>query len=167
MKRAIFILLLIFALLRTSCGESVNMGVLTEYQNGDFSAELKIRLGTGESRALFVKRGERLTLSVKEPSALAAYEFALENGSLSIITGGAEIPLAAGELFLLESVFALFSVPVAGTWKIERSRPGGVSIYVCECEGITLYIDANSRLPLKIVSGKAEADVLFFKALAR
>ena len=140
---------------------------LTEYQNGDFSAELKIRLGTGEYRALLVKRGERLTLSVKEPSALAAYEFAIENGSLSIITGGAEIPLAAGELFLLKSVFALFCVPVAGTWKIERSRPGGVSIYVCECEGITLYIDANSRLPLKIVSGKAEADVLFFKALAR
>ena len=166
MKRAIFILFLAFAIMLTSCGESVNMGALTEYQNGDFSAELKIRSGRGEYRAVILKQGGRFTLSVKEPSALAAYEFALENGSLSIITGGTEIPLEAGELFPLCSVFALFSVSVAGTWKIERSRPGGVSIYVCRCEGITLYIDANSRLPLKIVSGEAEADVLSFKTLA-
>jgi hypothetical protein len=60
-------------------------------------------------------------------------------------------------------VYRLFSAPVAGTWKIEKVRLGGVPLYVCESEGLTLYIDAASHLPLKLLSGSITADVISFK----
>ncbi len=166
MKRIISVLICaLFALSLCACSESVNMASLTEYQRGNFSAELKISARGREYRAALLKEGERFLLSVKEPAALLPYGFVFENGRVFIVADGAEIPLDSGADMPLANVYGLFCVSVAGTWKIERSRPGGVSLYVCKCGGTTLYIDANSRLPLKIVSGGTEIDVLGFTAL--
>lgn len=166
MKRIISILIcVLFALSLGSCGESVNMAALTEYQRGNFSAELKISIQGREYRASLLKEGERLQLSVKEPAALSPYVFLFENGCVFIVTDGTEIPFDSGGDMPLTNVYGLFCVSVAGTWKIEKARPGGVSLYVCECDGVRLYIDANSRLPLKIVSGGTEIDVLGFTVL--
>ena len=167
MKRIFLLLIcLFFAAAATSCGESVNMGTLTEYQNGGFSAEIKISTGGRDYRADVKKSGGRIFVSVKEPSSLSAFTFALDEGGACIISGGTEIPIGGTELLRLARIYPLFSVSVAGTWKIEKARPGGVSLYVCESEDITLYIDANSHMPLKIICGETEADVLSFEVLA-
>lgn len=165
MKRIFSILFTCLLLLcLCSCTESINMGVLTEYQKSDFRAELKLSAGGKEYRAEAEKRGERILLTVKEPEGLGGLTFILGEGTCAVKAGDAEIPLDAGGLFPLSGVFALFSVPVEGTWKIERSRPGGVDVYVCENGSTVLYIDASSRLPLKITCGSTEADVLSFTA---
>jgi len=163
MKRIFLVLIcLIFVLTLSACGESINMSTLTEYQKSSFSAELKMSSGSREYRLELAKRGERLFVSVKEPKALAAYTFVLDEKGAGIIADGAEIPLASGGLLPLASLYPLFSVSVAGAWKIEKARPGGVELFVCRGEGITLYIDANSHFPFKIISGETEVDVLSF-----
>ena len=162
MKRIfLFIFCVLFAFSCTACGESINMCKLTEYQNGDFCAELKISARGKEYSAKLSKSGERFTLC---PEPLAPFCFVLEEGGAAIISGEAEINFGTGALFPLSGVYRLFTVPIAGTWKIEKARPGGVSLYVCKSEDITLYIDANSHLPLKMLSGDLDLDVLFFKA---
>lgn len=161
MKRFFCFCLVILLLLSfCSCGESVNMGVLTEYQKGDFEAELRINSGGKEHLCSLTKSGGRFFLRAAEHSE---FTFVLDENGASVISGGVEIPLGNGSALLLYGVYALFTAPVAGTWKIEKACPGGVSLYICEGGGITLYIDACSHLPLKIISGGIEADVLSFK----
>lgn len=160
MKRfLIFLLCTALTLALCACSESVNMSVLTEYQNGDFEAELCLSFGGKEQLCSLEKKEGRLFLRLR---GLEKFTFALDENGACIISGSTEIPLASEEIPLCE-VYRLFSAPVAGTWKIEKSRPGGVSLYVCQGAGITLYIDACSHLPLKIVSAGMEADVLSFK----
>ncbi|MBQ8447299.1 MAG: hypothetical protein IJX27_00015 [Clostridia bacterium] len=168
MKKIFSLLLAVFFVFSLcSCSESVNMAVLTAYQNGGFEAELKITAGGHEYRAALSKNEERLFLSFREPAALESFTFIFDEKGTYISTGGEEIPFSAGGLFCLAEVYSLFTVPVAGTWKIEKARPGGVPLYICENESTVLYIDANSRLPLKIVSGEIVADVLSFKTEAK
>ena len=163
MKRIFCLLLaaiLVFA--AASCGESVNMSVLTGYQNENFRAELNIRTGAASYKAELEKKGERLFLSVTEPRELAAFTFVLCREGVLLAADGEEIPVYDGGLLRLAKIYPLFFVSVAGTWKIEKARPGGVELYVCENGSVCLYIDANSRQPLKLVCGETEVDVLSF-----
>lgn len=168
MKKIFSLLLAVFFTLSLcSCNESVNMAVLTSYQNSDFEAELKISAKGKEYRALLTKIEENLFLTFKEPAKLESFTFIFDEKGTYISTGNEEIPFSAGELFCLADVYSLFTVPVAGTWKIEKSRPGGVPLYICKNEITVLYIDVNSHLPLKIISQETVADVLSFKTSAR
>jgi hypothetical protein len=160
MKR--FFCFLIFAFVTLSlcsCSESVNMGVLTEYRNGDFEAELKLSRAGKEQLCSLESSGGRFFLRFYDKSD---FTFVMDESGAGIISGGTEIPLGIGA-FPLYELYRVFFVPVAGAWKIEKTRLGGVSVYICESEGITLYIDASSHLPLKVVSEGLEADVLSFR----
>jgi len=161
MKRLFCILLSTIILLSLcSCGESVNMGVLTEYQNGGFEAELRLSIGGKEHFCSLTKSDGRFFLRLRE---MSSFTFVFDENGAGIISGDTEIPIGDAGMLPLYGVYGIFSAPVSGTWKIEKARPGGVSLYICEGEGITLYIGASSHLPLKIISGSIEADVLSFK----
>ena len=151
---------LIFAL--CACNRSVNMDVLTDYQKDDFEAEVKILSGKKEYLAHIIQNQEKLFLSVKEPAALEDFTFVFEKDGASIVADGTVIPILAEELLSLSKIYGLFSVSVAGTWKIEKSRPGGVELYICENENTVMYIDAHSHLPLKIISEGIAVDILSF-----
>lgn len=156
-----FLLCILLAVHLCSCTESVNMSVLTAYQSGDFEAELQIKSEGKERTGSLAKSGGRLFLRLH---GLEGFTFVFDENGSGIISGGTEIPLASGAPLPLCELSRLFSVSATGTWKIEKARPGGVSLYVCEGDGITLYIDACSHLPLKITSAAMEANVLSFKA---
>jgi hypothetical protein len=160
MKRIFsFFICIALALSLCSCGESVNMSVLTEYQKRDFEAELKIKSEGKERICSLTKKDGRFFLCIR---GLDGFTFVFDENGAGIISGGTEIPFGSAPLPVYE-LYRIFTIPAMGTWKIEKSRPGGVSLYVCEGDGITLYIDALSHLPLKIISGGMEADVLSFK----
>lgn len=167
MKRMLCLIMLIFSLLGfSSCSGSVNMEKLTQYQKGDFSATAHITLDGVKYRTDIKKSGESLSFSFTEPSELAEFTFIVNENGVFLQTDGLNVPINAGEELLKLSYFAnLFDVPTAGTWKIEKSAPGGVSVYVCknESENVILYIDAGSNLPLKIVCGGTEADIISFE----
>ncbi len=163
MKRIFLFFICAFMILSlASCGESVNMTALTEYQSKSFEAELKISSCGKEYRGIAKKRDGRIFLTLSEPRDLSLFTFVFDKNGSAVIAGEAEIPFRAEKLFPLSETYSLFSVPIAGTWKIEKKKPGGVSIYVCECEGLTLYIDSGSFLPLKIMHGETTADIISF-----
>ena len=73
-----------------------------------------------------------------------------------------EIPLAPSDELKCKDWFSLFAIPAdENIWKIKRETFGGISVYVCRDERITLYIDAASGLPLKIECGNIQIDVLY------
>lgn len=167
MKRMLCLIMIVFSLFGFSaCSSSVNMEKLTEYQRGNFRAEAHITLDGVKYKTVIEKSGENVSFSFTEPQELADFVFIVNETGVFLKTDGLNVPINAGEELLKLSHFEkLFDVPIVGTWKIEKSSPGGVSVYVCENEsaGALLYIDAGSHLPLKIVCGGAEADIISFE----
>lgn len=164
MKRIISVILALFtALCLCACENTANMGTLTEYQNGDFTAEVKFFIEGEEYAGTIERREGALVLRVSVPQALGAFTFTLTENGTEISTGDMSLLVKNAELLKFSRLFPLFSLPISDTWKIKRSRPGGVDVYVCENENVTLYVDATSHLPLKIVSGGAEVDIISFR----
>lgn len=163
MKRIFLFFICAFMILSlASCGESVNMTALTEYQSKSFEAELKISACGKEYRGIAKKSEGRLFLTLSEPRELSPFTFVFDKNGSAVIAGEAEIPFCAENILPFSEIYPFFSVPIAGTWKIEKKKPGGVSLYVCECEGLTLYIDSGSFLPLKIMREETVADIISF-----
>ena len=164
MKRIISVILALFtALCLCACEDTANMGELTEYQNRDFTAEVKLFIEGKEYAGTLQGRGGALILRVNEPQELCAFTFTLTESGAQICVGDMRLPIKNTELLKFSRLFPLFSLPVSDTWHINRARPGGVDVYVCENDNVTLYVDAGSRLPLKIVSGSTEVDVISFR----
>lgn len=159
MKRILSSILLLLVFCLTSCSESVNMFVLTDYQNKDFTASLKLSVSGTEYLADMEKQGGCISIVFRDT---ADFSFISEKGTVFIETDGLSIPLESAEALKISRIFGLFSVTVSDTWKIEKVRTGSVCAYVCDNGECTLYIGAETRLPLRIVSGDISADIISF-----
>jgi hypothetical protein len=163
MKRILIFILIIMTFSLSSCGENANMFTLTEYQNRGFSAKVKIYTPSHTYTADIEKRAEKIFIHFNQTEDLYNFTFAVSENSISVITEEMELPLEGRSLSLLLDIYSFFAIQVSDTWKIEKKRTSGVDIYVCQSEAMSLYIDANSRLPLKISNGELSADILCFK----
>ena len=84
-----------------------------------------------------------------------------KNGQIRMFYEDVEIPLAPSDELKCKDWLSLFAIPSGDNiWKIKQSTVGGIDVYVCRDEKITLYIDAASRLPLKIEYEGIVIDVL-------
>ncbi len=156
------VICLLFSL--SSCEEDANMSKLISYQNGDFSAEAAISYGDKSCTAEIEKRGERLTFRFKKPEKLAAFSIVFTPEGTCISAEGTEIPLYGNSRFKASLLETLFTVQTEGAWKIKRSAPGGVDVYICISGDTVLYIDANSHTPLKLCVNGITADIVRFSA---
>lgn len=145
----------------SSCRESVNMEALTKYQQSDFIALASVSFGEKKYTMDIEKTGEEFIFCIDD-----IYFVMSENGCF-LQTGDFRVPLEQGaKLFEFSRMRKLFDIQSQGIWKIEKASPGGVSVYVCKNEetNTLLYIDSGTYLPLKIVCGDVEADILCFEA---
>ncbi len=162
MKRMMCAILMMALLMLTfsSCRESVNMEMLTKYQQGDFLAQAVVSFGDKKYNMDIEKVGEKMTL------CLDGISFVMSESGCFLQMGELKIPLEQGaKLFQFSQMKALFNIQAQGIWKIEKASPGGVSVYICQNEDTeeTLYIDSGTRLPLKIICGEVGADITYFK----
>lgn len=162
MKRMMCAVLMVALLMLafSSCRESVNMETLTKYQQMDFVAQAVVSFGEKKYNMDIEKAGDELTFS------LDGVAFAMSENGCFLKIGELKIPIEQGaKLFKFSQMKALFNIRSQGTWKIERSAPGGVSVYICQNEdtGEMLYIDSGTHLPLKIICGEVEADIIYFQ----
>ena len=45
-------------------------------------------------------------------------------------------------------------------WKIQKETLGGIAVYTCKADDVTVYIDAGTYLPLKITQKDLVIDIL-------
>lgn len=169
MKRAFSLFTVIcFIFLFSSCKKEVNMEYLTEYQRNNFSAEIIIEQGKEKYSAEIENSGGTLYLRFTEPSGLSPFVFKRSDGTLSLSVHGTEIPFTENSLKFISviPVVDIFSVPVSGIWKISEENISGVELYVCRNDGVCLYIDKNSRLPIKALNDSTTVNIISFKRIS-
>ena len=80
-----------------------------------------------------------------------------------LCSGETKIKLEKAQLQRLCTVYEMFTLDSAKAWRITEEKPGGIEIYKCESDGNTVYIDANTLLPLRFSTGGEELDVKNFE----
>ena len=73
---------------------------------------------------------------------------------------GTSMPLSSAEKLKAAKWGSLFRLSSGSLWKIKSETVGGIAVYICTCDDMTLYIDAATKIPLKIISGETVIDVL-------
>lgn len=160
MKRCIgLVCLVIFCFCSVSCEKAPAMSELLVYEGEARTYALRIRdgdtyavtLGTGEGREAFTfSEGELAELSV-----------CFDADGVSLSYRAMKFPITSPVLLRATHWRELFRLGEKNLlWQIRRETLGGIAVYECRADGVILYLDAGSRLPLKITSGEVEIDVL-------
>ena len=145
--------------LLTACTPTPNMEELLSYQAP--GTEMSLRITDTEIFHAKIKIAENETSIVFTDEKREGISYRMDrDGQICMFFDDVQIPLASSDELKCKEWFALFSIPHGDNiWKIKRETLGGIDVYVCRDEKITLYIDASSDLPLKIESNGIVIDV--------
>ena len=160
MKKKFLIASLFLALILTACSPKPNMETLLAYQRAGTEMTLCITdTETFRARLTVTETDVILTFTDKNREGIS-YRMDGE-GNLFMFFEDTEIPLAPSDELKCKEWLSLFRIASGDNiWKIKRETVGGIAVYVCRDERITLYIDAASLLPLKIEYGRITMDIL-------
>ena len=157
------LLLFFFAVtlfLLTACSPKPNMETLLSYQVS--GTEMTLRITDTEVFHAKLTIAEKETVIVFTDERREGISYRMDrDGQIYMFFEDVQIPLAPSDELKCKDWFALFSIPSGDNiWKIKSETVGGINVYVCRDEKITLYIDAVSGFPLKIESEGIVIDVL-------
>ena len=160
--KKIFTVIIISAVIFVSACGGVSMKELLTVEEGSYTAELSTTLDDETLMISVIKDGGTLSFVVDEK-----YTFVYNGGNWSVSYSGLTVPISADSIkrsVPQKLCTALTATPDAG-WKISEEVLDGVYYHKCECQtlGVTLFIDAKTNLPLKIISGGMEFSVLKFE----
>ena len=160
MKKKIVFLLFILPLILCACSPKPNMETLLAYQRAGTEMTLCITdTETFRARLTITEADVTLTFTDKNREGIS-YRMDGE-GNLFMFFEDTEIPLLPSDELKCKEWLSLFRIPSGDNiWKIKKETVGGIAVYVCRDERITLYIDAASLLPLKIEYGRITIDIL-------
>ena len=139
------------------------MRELLTYQEGDFVCEAVL---SGEKPiALTVSRiGDEIIIKPEGMEYVGDMSFVFDEEGAWICSGETRIKLEKTQLQRLCTVYEMFTLDATKVWRITEEKTGGIEIYKCESDGNTVYIDANTLLPLRFSTGGEELDVKKFSA---
>lgn len=159
-RRILFCFFAAALLLLTACAPKPNMETLLSYQKS--GTEMTLRITDGEIFHAKIKIAEKETSIIFTDEKREGISYRTDqNGQIHMFYEDVHIPLAPSDELKCKDWFALFAIPSGDNiWKIKHQTLGGIGVYVCRDEKITLYIDATSGLPLKIESEGIVIDVL-------
>ena len=159
-KIRLFCFFAVALFLLTACSPKPNMETLLSYQAP--GTEMTLRITDTEIFYAKLKIAENETSIVFTDERREGISYRMDrDGQIYMFFEEVQIPLAPSDELKCKDWFALFSIPHGDNiWKIKREMLGGIDVYVCRDEKITLYIDASSGLPLKIESDGIVIDVL-------
>ncbi|MBQ9510159.1 MAG: hypothetical protein IJR55_00420 [Clostridia bacterium] len=163
MKKILFWLILLSALLLSSCSSGIGMADILSYQNGDFSAKISEACDGGFA-ANIAKEGEGITLEIISPAELEGVRYEMRGGEFYICTGNMRIKLDGGAE-KIENVFGCFMLDAGGGWKISTSKAGGTDVYKCVSGDTVAYFDKVTRCPYRIERGNVKIDILSFDGI--
>lgn len=156
-KITIFAILLIAALVTSSCS-NVNMTSLLSYENSDYSADMTVKYGNDTMEMNVVKNGDKYTFTIADEITFVF------DGKWQVTYGGATVSLSekASSRAMPTLIRDALSMSPSDDWTIGETDAGGIRLYECRSDGVTLYIDAVTHRPLRIETGKLTADITSF-----
>lgn len=163
MKKVFCLLVVFCSFLLCSCDAPQSMRELLTYQEGDFVCEAVL---SGEKPiALTISRiGDEIIIKPEGTEYIGDAAFVFDDEGAWICSGETKIKLEKTQLQRLCTVYEMFTLDAAKAWRITEEKTGGIEIYKCESDGNTVYIDANTRLPLRFSAGTEELNVKKFSA---
>ncbi len=155
-----FILILAMCILFTSCEKTPNMTELLAYEKENIRFTLKI-LDETEFSAVFTLGKEHDILTFSKGSLEGISIQFEKDGAVHLTYESYKIPLPSSSLLKAIRWKELFRLSEKNLlWKIKKETLGGLAVYTCRADDITVYIDAATYLPLKITQGKLVIDIL-------
>lgn len=133
------------------------MNELLQYQTDGAVFHVKITDGTKFDAVITL--GETSSIQLAGMDELPEVRFLFNAEGSTIEYGGTSIPLPESRI-KAKTWISLFQLSDAVLWKIKKDTFAGIENYVCFCDDVTVYIDAATRLPLKITKGNISIDVL-------
>ncbi len=158
--RGVFALFLSCCILFCGCNRMQNMTELLAYEQKNVAFDLKIQ----DEKEFSV----RLTQNEQE-DIFSFSEGTLAGISIAFLTDGAvemryedyKTPLPSSALLKALRWKELFHLSEKNLlWKIQKETLGGLEVYCCKADSVTVYIDSGTLLPLKITDGKTVVDVM-------
>ncbi|MBR6051692.1 MAG: hypothetical protein IKP68_10900 [Clostridia bacterium] len=152
---AIIILFAVFAL--SSCG-GASMSELLSYQDQSFTAEMTVSSGEMSMPVTVVKDGETYTFVLDE-----RYTFVYGGEKWSVSYSGLSVPISkdAAKRSVPQKLLDAMTQKTGGGWKITNVEDGGRALVRCDSptETLTIFIDAETKLPAKILCDGLECDI--------
>ncbi len=156
--RSLFLMVLLLLFL-VSCEKTPNMSELLQYEKESVRFRLHITDKT-EFSAEFVTGAESDTLTFLEDSLSGTHIVFQKDGGVEVKYEDYKIPLPSVSLLKAIRWKALFHLSEKNLlWKIQKETLGGLTVYCCQADDVTIYIDAATYLPLKMVQGDLVIDI--------
>ncbi len=158
------VLILLFPLL-TGCEKTPNMTELLAYEKEQICFSLHITDKT-EFHTQLIIEAERDTLTFSEGDLNGIQIKFEKDGKVNLHYEHYKIPLPSSSLLKAIQWKELFHLSEKNLlWKIQKETLGGIEVYCCRADDVTVYIDAATFLPLKITQGELVLDVIESKNL--
>ena len=158
MKKFLSLLLLpALCLLLFSCTSVPSMSELLTYQKNGAVFDVKVTDGTEFSAR--VTLGEKDTIMLCDSGA-SGICFVFDGERATLEYGDTIMELPDTAVLKAKTWISLFRQPDNVLWHIKAETLGGIDVFTCVNADVTLYIDAATRLPLKMVKGDCTMDVL-------
>ena len=160
MKKKFLIASLFLALILTACSPKPNMEALLSYQQA--GTEMKLRITDKEVFHADLKITEEAVILTFTDEKREGISYRMDkSGAILLFYEDVEIPLDPSDELKCKDWLALFSISTGeNIWKIKRETMGGIAVFVCRDERITIYIDAASGFPLRLEADGVQIDVL-------
>ncbi len=153
------VLVLLFPLL-AGCEKTPNMTELLAYESEHLLFSLRITDKTDFSAELILdEKTDTITFSGGNLNGIQI-EFA-EDGKVNLHYEDYKLPLPSSSLLKALRWKELFHLSEKNLlWKIQKETLGGIAVYCCRADDVTVYLDAATYLPLQITQGELVIDVI-------
>ena len=154
------IFLLSFCIFFSSCEKTPNMTELLAYEHEKILFTLRIVDQTEFSATLVLDpQKDVITFTDEKFSGISA-SFS-DDGKVHLSYEDYKIPLPSSSLLKALHWKELFHLSEKNLlWKIQKETLGGIAVYTCKADDVTVYIDAGTYLPLKITQKDLVIDIL-------
>ena len=156
MKKISAILLVFCVFLLSSCG-GASMSELLSYQNESYAASMSVKSGDMTMPVTVVKDGGTYTFVLDE-----RYTFVYGGEKWSVSYSGLSVPISneAAKRSVPQKLLTALTAKTGG-WMITEETDGTAAVYKCEQPDaeLTIFFDANTNLPVKMICGELECVV--------
>lgn len=160
-KLYFFISVFVLSVFLVGCTHTPNMSELLNYQENDWEMQIKIKESQESFHIKAKKTADGITLILEDENRKSVGYHMDTEGKIAMVYEELKIPMEETPYLKCTEWFSCLNLSVGESiWRIKKERFGGIDVFVCSDGYFTVYIDCESRQPLKIQTKKTEMDII-------